>query len=296
VTIQASGGPFAESLFSLRLLRRRSPSALVAEWARVVRTRLGSNANPLTMLDLLEQVVDPHETVWLAPSIEEALRWLDKARPDIAPELSRWFVHYYRQAVEPYWRRIRSHLEAEQARRGRVMADGGIESLLAGLHPRIQWRAPLLEVRGERLRDAGQAHPLQLRGRPLVCVPSVFSTDGPRILIGRRDATVPAVLVYPALRSMVDASSLWTEPAMPSSSALARLLGRTQASALATIADTCTTTELALRLGIALATASHHASVLRGAGLVFSRRAGNTVVHRLTVLGADLLGQPGSDQ
>jgi DNA-binding transcriptional ArsR family regulator len=58
---------------------------------------------------------------------------------------------------------------------------------------------------------------------------------------------------------------------------------------LASVADGCTTTELARRAGVSLAAASQHAAVLRGAGLIASRRQGSAVVHVLTPLGAELL-------
>lgn len=60
------------------------------------------------------------------------------------------------------------------------------------------------------------------------------------------------------------------------------LLGRTRADALDAIADTCTTTELAQRLGVSAPTVSHHVGVLRSAGLIASRRARNTVLHHVT--------------
>jgi len=72
-------------------------------------------------------------------------------------------------------------------------------------------------------------------------------------------------------------------------SALAALVGRNRAAVLQSIADGCTTTELARRVGISLAAASQHASVLRGAGLIATRRQGGAVLHVLTPLGAELL-------
>ena len=71
--------------------------------------------------------------------------------------------------------------------------------------------------------------------------------------------------------------------------ALAALVGRNRAAVLQSIADGCTTTELAHRVGISLAAASQHASVLRGASLIATRRQGGAVLHVLTPLGAELL-------
>ena len=58
---------------------------------------------------------------------------------------------------------------------------------------------------------------------------------------------------------------------------------------LRTIADGCSTTELADRVGIWLAAASQHASVLRDAGLMGAHRQGGAVLHVLTPLGVELL-------
>lgn len=74
------------------------------------------------------------------------------------------------------------------------------------------------------------------------------------------------------------------------SNGLASLLGRTRAHALEALADPCTTGELARRIGVSPATASHHATVLRAAGLISSHRDGVKIVHRLTAKGTTLLG------
>lgn len=70
---------------------------------------------------------------------------------------------------------------------------------------------------------------------------------------------------------------------------LAALLGRTRAKALRAVAAGCTTTELARALGVAPPTASEHATVLRTARLISTRRHRNAVLHTLTPLGAALL-------
>jgi DNA-binding transcriptional ArsR family regulator len=70
---------------------------------------------------------------------------------------------------------------------------------------------------------------------------------------------------------------------------LADLLGRTRAAVLGAVADGPSTSELARRLGISVASASQHAATLRQAGLIDTHRAGPSVLHTLTPLGADLL-------
>ncbi|MGH3380833.1 MAG: ArsR/SmtB family transcription factor [Actinoallomurus sp.] len=71
------------------------------------------------------------------------------------------------------------------------------------------------------------------------------------------------------------------------------MLGRTRAAVLQALSGRVGTTgDIARRLGISMASASEHASLLRAAGLVVSERSGNTVRHRLTSLGFDLLHRP----
>jgi DNA-binding transcriptional ArsR family regulator len=71
--------------------------------------------------------------------------------------------------------------------------------------------------------------------------------------------------------------------------ALAALLGTTRSAALEILTVPCTTTQLAGRLGVSLATASHHATILRDAGLVTTRRHGSAVLHVVSPLGLGLL-------
>ncbi|WP_436848162.1 hypothetical protein [Streptomyces collinus] len=59
------------------------------------------------------------------------------------------------------------------------------------------------------------------------------------------------------------------------------------------MADGYNTTELSRRLGISAAAASHHATVLREAKLITTRREGKAVLHVLTPLGIALLEATG---
>jgi DNA-binding transcriptional ArsR family regulator len=53
------------------------------------------------------------------------------------------------------------------------------------------------------------------------------------------------------------------------------------------------TGQLAKRIGISPATASHHATILRKAGLIRSQRQANEMLHEVTPLGAALLDANG---
>ncbi|MFE9824910.1 ArsR/SmtB family transcription factor [Streptomyces sp. NPDC005791] len=180
---------------------------------------------------------------------------------------------YHRAAVEPYWPHIRASVEADRAVRGRALLDGGTDELLATLPPMIRWRAPVLEVDYPVDRD------LRLGGRGLLLQPSYFCRGTPVVY---RDPGLPPVLVYPV-----------THPEAPAVAEpgpwLGRLVGHTRSAVLRAIGNGCTTSELARRTGVSLASASQHACVLREAGLVRTLRHGSSVLHTLTPLGAALI-------
>ncbi|MFC9648067.1 ArsR/SmtB family transcription factor [Streptomyces sp. NPDC056937] len=186
---------------------------------------------------------------------------------------------YHRAAVEPYWPHIRARAEADRALRGRALLDGGADELLSTLPPMLRWRSPVLEA------DYPVDRELRLDGRGLLLQPSFFCRSTPVV---HRDPTLPPVLVYPVTHS--DAPAV-TERGGPT---LGRLVGHTRSAVLRAIEHGSTTSELARRTGVSLASASQHACVLREAGLVVTLRHGNAVLHTLTPLGAALLrgGRP----
>jgi DNA-binding transcriptional ArsR family regulator len=108
-------------------------------------------------------------------------------------------------------------------------------------------------------------------------VPSAFSASRPFVV--DRPPWQPT-LSYPA-RGI---ATLWEEAA-PAPDGMARLLGSSRAAMLADLAAPRSTTELARRLSVSPATASHHLSTLRGAGLVTGRREGRSILYARTPLG-----------
>lgn len=331
VRVSSSWGPFNEALMSLTHLQRRRSGLLVDGWRHAVRGQLDDRMSPLLVLAPPPGFVDLHTIVGGAPTIADALervegapdgqfrRELDCVRPMLsgaATWMQRWWRdladgdraarralveligRYHGSAVAPHWGPIAAHLEAERARCAHIMATQGVGALLARLHPTIRWRPPFLDVNvggvcelPPEVREPGQV--FHVGGRSLVLVPSVFCLDRPWVLWNVLDDTEPRMVVYPALRTLEDSVALWGGRLPPGPRVLARLLGPTRAEALDVVADTCTTTELARRLGVAPATASHHVGILRDAHLIASRRDGSAVRHRLTALGAALLdGHP----
>lgn len=197
-------------------------------------------------------------------------------------ELAKVLHAYHEAAVAPHHDRIRAMISGERALRARETLDAGVGGLLGGLSPAMRWQPPVLHVHYVEDRD------LYLGGRGLHLVPSYFCWQTP---ISLADPALRPVLIYPLHGSWLPT------PERPPEASLAALLGRTRAAALRALALGATTSELARSLGVSPATATHHTTVLRDAGLVMSRRCHNTVLHTLTPLGAALLrpaGFPGT--
>ncbi|MFI8290046.1 ArsR family transcriptional regulator [Streptomyces sp. ms191] len=235
----------------LQAVRATSPERLRAELALLGAARPGGRTVPHSLRELAEG------------GAESFSRLIGALRS------------YHRAAVEPYLPHIRARVEADRAMRGRALLDGGAEELLASLPRMLRWRAPVLEADYPVDRD------LHLDGRGLLLQPSYFCRGTPVVL---RDPALPPVLVYPITHC--EAPTVRE----PGGSSLAKLVGTTRSAVLHAIGDGGTTSELARRAGVSLASASQHAGVLREAGLVATLRHGNAVLHTLTPLGAALLG------
>jgi Family of unknown function (DUF5937)/Bacterial regulatory protein, arsR family len=176
------------------------------------------------------------------------------------------------------WPRHRAVLAADIAHRSRQAADGGLDALLTGLHPGIGWAGHSLTL--HRYGDHAEAQ--RPDGRGLLLMPSVFVW--PDVVSGFARPWQPTV-IYPA-RGM---GRLTTAPAPHPSDALARLLGRQRAALLADLAVAASTSDLAVRHGVAPSTVSSHLTALRGAGLLDARREGHHVLYQRTSLGDALV-------
>jgi DNA-binding transcriptional ArsR family regulator len=182
---------------------------------------------------------------------------------------------YFEAALASTWELVCGQVAAERAGRARTMTDGGVERLLATLHPAVRWEPPVLRVSYPADRD------VHLSGRGLVLLPSYFCWRTPVTL---RAPERPPVLVYPiehrdGHRSAPDRQ-------------LTALLGRTRAAILHTAArypHGCTTSELARSLDVSLSSASEHVAVLRRAGLLRTRPQGRNMLHVVTDLGRALV-------
>jgi DNA-binding transcriptional ArsR family regulator len=317
-TISPGFGPLAETLWGLSLLHcpAQRPVAFGGWRENAYRQLTGENRpelRPLTMLMpkpgyMVDLVTLTGEQVTIEESLDALL---DVPRDRLLGELAASDQQYplplgawqvaesgsearqqlaqatqaaYQALVEPYWPRIGARLRAEQAARGRILMEGGVERLLTTLHPTtIRWAPPVLQVLMDEEID------IYLGGRGLVLVPALFVGEFPKLYYDIDENRGAPVLAFPAAGDLPDAMSVWTGGTQPGHTALAALLGRTRAAALAAIGDGCTTTELSRQVHVSPAAASQHTAVLRDAGLISTRRQGSAVLHTLTPLGVELL-------
>jgi len=222
---------------------------------------------PARMRDELAQLQPPGPA---RPWVDDLAAGRPEAVRRLGAVLNRWFE----VALRPQWEAIDAVVATERSLRGAKMLTGGAGQLLDDLGPTMTWQAPVLSISGYPTDRE-----LHLNGRGLTLIPSYFLWRTPITLA---DPELQPILVYPALREPA--------PATPRDRDLAPLLGRTRLTVLRlTAAGGATTGELARRARISAATASEHATVLRNAGLITSRRQGNLMLHSLTDLGARLL-------
>ncbi|MET7698635.1 winged helix-turn-helix domain-containing protein [Streptomyces sp. NPDC005485] len=308
-------GVAAETFDSVKLLKDRDTSLAFRRWHVSVRGRLGGQAGPLAaLMPLRGPLVDAMSLMGDTASIDEAvdnlmaapraLIRLELENIDFHPAHRSWarnLVGGDREArrqvamalrachsatVAPYWSSVRSRLSEVRAAYVGTMADGGVEQLLTTLcGPLVRWRPPVLEVVHPRHAD------IHLNGRGLVIAPTMFSTQQVELLQAPLDPDRAPILAVPTVRTTSLDTALWEDTGESTTPSLDDLLGRTRAAVLRETVDGCGTTELARRLNISPATASHHATVLRNAHLVTSRREGKAVVHTVTSLGIALLDQ-----
>ena len=202
--------------------------------------------------------------------------WLEQPRREVR-RLADAVEVFWERALEPAWPRIRAFLDADIAHRARQLAEGGPAALFADLHPDVAWADDHLAVSSDREAAIG------LGGRGLLLMPSAFQWARPATT--DLEPWQPT-LIYPA-RGI---ATLWEEGAH-APDGLVRLLGATRAAVLANLDAPRSTSEVAQRLAISPAGASHHLTTLRDAGLITARREGRTVLYVRTPTGDALTGR-----
>ncbi|WP_102906594.1 helix-turn-helix transcriptional regulator [Amycolatopsis sp. BJA-103] len=306
--------PLWETVLSLRLMQQRNTILLFDCWQRRTRSKLAAPTTPPGVKTLLKTLVPAsgHLLSFLSPA-EAPRSWddgiervLTTSRRQLGTELGllaesqplpTWAQDladgdtgiltqvadalrvYHEVALVPAWSQLLALAAIERGVLGRAMLLKGVDGLFASLGPAMRWNPPILEVDSHTDRD------LHLDGRGLVLVPTVFYRGKP-VLSEVPDA--PPTLAY-AMQQDLKRYAMSAPPQAKRS--LAALLGPTRAAVLANVSTGATTSELARRANTSVASASRHASVLREAGLISTRRIAEAVQHTLTDQGATLLAE-----
>ncbi|MCF2530898.1 winged helix-turn-helix domain-containing protein [Yinghuangia soli] len=317
--LAATSGPFVETCAAFSLLHRGAGATLFDGWREVTRTRMTPQAYQLAGLlsrrakwsvelwtlggapvDSLDQPLDTIQSspkrlsseVVRAGSRFQLPRWardLAVADRDALRELDVAIRAVHDAAVAPYWPRIRAHHHAVHAASMQAFRDGGLARVLEQLHPAVHWRPPVLEV--PTRYDHGDFH---LEGQGLIIAPTVFGWPFPHGDTAPLEPGAPNVLYIPTAISVAAPSWAAWISGQDSFKRASELMGRTRAIVLDAVADhgPCTTSQLAARIGLPVSSTSEHATILRNAGLIATRRDRNKAWHTLTAVGAAVLNGP----
>lgn len=269
-------GPLVESAFALKAFSGGA-NIPIQGWRNRVRKELGEHIFEVELINRRYWLPDLLSVLSRAPGEPDCAHQVDaESRERIVAVLG----HFCQVAVLPYWNRIQGRMKALCDTQGRMMITGGVGRLLNTIHPQIRWNTPVLELpyptdREIHLNDGGLllSPSFFLRDQSCVFIPTVRDTDAPAVAFSLNEG----------VETQICDSEEWSEQA------LGALIGHTRAAALQELAEGRTTGELAERLGISMAGASKHTTVLRKSGLITTARNRNTALHTLTPLGVALL-------
>src|SRR5215218_3895378 len=125
---------------------------------------------------------------------------------------------YHDLTIAPYWPRMRELLEGDTLKRGQVLAIGGVETLLSGLHPKASYSGGVLEL------DKTHEAVIEPAGRGITLVPCVFA--GSRVMVLTEPGYRPTVAYGPR-----GVANLWSSSSpAPNGTALEAALGAGRAS------------------------------------------------------------------
>jgi hypothetical protein len=180
--------------------------------------------------------------------------------------------------LAPAWVQLERILRADIAVRARRITTDGLGGMVGSLHRSVTWTDDAVQVELRLHREE-----LDCRGSGLVLVPSVMTAHGCSVLT---EPPAQPTIFYPAQ----GVTETWARDPGSAAEALGALLGPARAGILLAAHAERTTSQVAADAGLAISTASHHLGVLRGSGLVASRRDGARVLHLRTPLGEAVVG------
>lgn len=295
VTFQPEPEPLWEATLAARALGDRAIPPVARRWRREVAPLLRPSMRPLfkligpggqfpefltpelptpglepavaMLMDTPASVVRDVLEPYLPAEIEPFMRGLLAGTAGSRRALGNAVRTFHQEVLVTSGMELERRYGADLALRSRAVLQHGVDGLLTGLHPDISWDAPVLTTYG---LAAGPTFDVHLAGRGLLLYPSSLTAEC--LVLAAPDRR--PVLIYPCA-DLPDADEVDAD-------GLAELLGRTRAAVLRSLTATASTTQLARRTGISLASASDHTRVLRNAGLITTHRIAGTAHHSLT--------------
>jgi DNA-binding transcriptional ArsR family regulator len=307
-----SFSPLAEATLSLRLIGCPHPTHIHAPWLRSVRNRLDGvdielllavapsgkwvadclmpapsgpqvtieeQLRELAQISAAEMGRDLQEVWQDEPAVPRRLRELVRTGAHGPQQLAETLWDYWDAALEPFWNKICTVLEDDVFHRVAAQMNSGLFALLEDLHPEVSLDGNLLHV------DKPHHTSATYHGRELDLTPSVFAWPGLILRDGQDDRfglTYAARGVARVWEGLSVMNQIDDDP-------LAALLGRTRAAILEMTSVPMSTTQIAHELGQSAGSVSQHLSVLRGSGLVVSRRSGRSVLYSQTSLAQSMI-------
>jgi hypothetical protein len=202
-----------------------------------------------------------------------------RAPREMADRLADDLHTFWRIALADDWPRLRSVLEGEVLGRARSLALAGPAAVLDEIHPRVRWRAPVLELH----KGDGVPRNLDLQGRPLVLIPLVFEQS---VLVGNPTAGNAIAVAYQAR----GAAALWERADDPGGGRAPRPASRTRSRGRAARPRTAGDDDRARRPPALRAEHRlRHLDVLARAGLVERHRVRRSVFYGLNATGSSLV-------
>jgi DNA-binding transcriptional ArsR family regulator len=245
--------------------RPRSPLTRIEDELRAL-----ADADPAVVLHDLRALHDP-----LPPPL--------RGRPTaIRRRIVGALAAYWERSFSDAWPKMRAVLEADVVHRGRELAQWGMAHMFANLAETVGFADGVVSV---RLRSP-ISYTRSTDGAGLTLMPTLFG----RTASAPISPEEPPLIMY-AARGV---GTLWEAQRLPSSAALAGLVGATRAGLLAHLATPASSTELAVRLGVTTTAVNQHLRALRAAGLLTSARHGRSVLYRLSDLGDRLVDRAGA--
>ncbi|WP_433014193.1 winged helix-turn-helix domain-containing protein [Kribbella sp. CA-294648] len=306
VTFPAEPEPLWEAALAARALGDRAIPPVARRWRRQVAPLIRPSMRPLfklispagqfpdfltpevptpglepavamlmeTPASAVREILEPH----LPAEVDPFMRGLLDGTANSRRALGNAVRDFHQHVLATSGMELERRYGADLALRSRAVLHHGMDGLLSGLHADIDWQAPVLTLYG---LGPGPTFDINLAGRGLLLYPSSLTAECLVLDVPNRRP----VLVYPCA-DLPSADEVDID-------ALAELLGRTRAAVLRSLTATASTTQLARRTGISLASASDHTRVLRNAGLITTHRTAGTAHHSLTPTAHRLLtGQP----